>query len=103
MSQFASLQGDVTMLVTWLALSWTVAAIGETTAFFGFVQTRLTELFGSTGIGLGVAVGLSSLLLGLLHTEYGIVGVTISAIDGVFYGVLRCRHHTLWGKPQSAA
>jgi len=52
MSQFASLQGNVTMLLTWLALSWTVAAVGETTAFFGFVQTRLTEVFGSTGIGL---------------------------------------------------
>lgn len=96
MSQFDSLQGNVAMLLAWTALSWAVAAVGETTAFFGYIQTRLTEVVGSTGVRLAVAVGLSALLLGLLHTEYGIVGVVTSAIDGVLYGVLRCHYKTLW-------
>jgi membrane protease YdiL (CAAX protease family) len=96
MSQFVSLQGNLTMLLTWLVLAWTVAAVGEELAFRGFVLTRSTELVGSTGAGLVVAVVLTSVLMGLLHTEYGIVGVLVSAVDSVFYSVLRYRYRTLW-------
>jgi len=96
MSQFMSLQGNLGMLVTWVALAWVVAGFGETLAFVGFIQTRITEVIGSTGARLGVAVVLSSVLLGLLHTEYGMVGVTVSAINGIFYCVLRYRFRTLW-------
>jgi membrane protease YdiL (CAAX protease family) len=96
MSQFTSLQGNLPMLLTWITLAWVVAALGETLAFIGYLQTRITDVVGTTGAGLTVAVGLSSLLLGLLHTEYGIVGVLISAVDGVFYSVLRYRYKTLW-------
>ena len=53
-------------------------------------------MIGSTGARLAAAVVLSSFLLGLLHTEYGIVGVLVSAVDGVFYNVLRYRYKTLW-------
>lgn len=96
MSQFSSLQGNLGMLLTWLVLAWLVAGLGETLAFIGFVQTRMTELVGGVGIRWGVAVVLTSVLLGLLHTEYGVVGVTVSAVNGVFYCVLRHRYQTLW-------
>jgi membrane protease YdiL (CAAX protease family) len=82
MSQFISLKGHVGMLITWVVLAWVVAGVGETLAFVGFVQTRITEVLGSTGARLG-AVVLSSVLLGLLHTEYGIVGVSVSAVNGI--------------------
>jgi membrane protease YdiL (CAAX protease family) len=96
MSQFESVQGNAIMLIVWLALAWVVAGVGETMAFIGFVQTRLTQVIGSTGPRLAASVLLSSLLLGLLHTEYGIVGVTISAVDGIFYNIVRYRYRTLW-------
>jgi uncharacterized protein len=96
MSQFMGLKGNVTMLLTWVALSWTVAALGEELAFRGFVQTRMTELVGSTGVRLVIAVLLTSILMGLLHTEYGLVGVVASTVDSVFYSVLRLRYKTLW-------
>jgi len=96
MSQFMSLHGNLGMLLTWLVLGWVVAGFGETLAFVGFVQTRLTEVVGCTGARLAGAVVLSSVLFGLLHTEYGIVGVTVSAVNGAFYCVLRYRYRTLW-------
>ena len=92
MSQFMSLHGNLGMLLTWLVLGWLVAGFGETLAFVGFVQTRITEVVGCTGARLAGAVVLSSVLFGLLHTEYGIVGVTVSAVNGVFYCVLRYRY-----------
>jgi membrane protease YdiL (CAAX protease family) len=96
MSQFEGLQGNLTMLLTWVALSWTVAALGEELAFRGYVLTRTTEFVGSAGVRLVIAVVLTSLLMGLLHTEYGVVGVVASAINSVFYSVLRYRYRTLW-------
>ena len=96
MSQFASLHGDLVMLIAWLALAWTVAALAETVAFVGFVQTRITDVIGATGARLAVAMVLSSLLFGLLHTEYGLTGVTVSTVNGIFYCVLRYRCQTLW-------
>ncbi|GAB1692643.1 CPBP family intramembrane glutamic endopeptidase [Krasilnikovia sp. M28-CT-15] len=96
MSMFLSLRGNVTMLLAWIALAWVVAGLGETVAFVGYVQTRVTEVVGRTGVRLAVAAVLSSLLFGLLHTEYGIVGVTVSAVNGIFYCVLRYRYGTLW-------
>jgi membrane protease YdiL (CAAX protease family) len=95
-SQFAGLQGDLTQLVIWVALGWTVAALGEELAFRGFVLTRMTEVVGATGARLVVAVASTSLLMALLHTEYGLVGVVASAVDSVFYSVLRYRYRTLW-------
>jgi membrane protease YdiL (CAAX protease family) len=96
MSQFMGLKGNLTMLLTWIALSWIVAAVGEELAFRGYVQTRMTELVGATGARLVISVVLTSILMGLLHTEYGIVGVLASAVDSVVYSVLRYRYKTLW-------
>ncbi|HEY5980129.1 MAG TPA: type II CAAX endopeptidase family protein [Microlunatus sp.] len=96
MSQFMGLQGDLTKLLTLVAVSWTLAALGEEVAFRGFVLTRMSELVGSAGIRLALAVALTSILMGLLHTEYGLVGVVTSAVDSIFYSVLRYRYRTLW-------
>ena len=59
MSQFVSLHGNLGMLLTWLVLGWLVAGFGETLAFVGFVQTRITEVVGCTGARLAGAVVLS--------------------------------------------
>jgi uncharacterized protein len=100
MSQFESLQGDVVLLLGWLALAWLLAGVGETVAFIGYVQTRAREVAGRLGAGstLSAVVGsvVASVLLGLLHTEYGLIGVTISTVDGLFYCLLRYRCRTLW-------
>jgi membrane protease YdiL (CAAX protease family) len=46
LSQFESLQGNVTMLLILLGLSWTLAALGEETAYRGYLPTRISEVFG---------------------------------------------------------
>lgn len=74
----------------------TVTVFCEDLAFRGLVLTRTTEFVGSTGVRLVIAVLLTSVLFGLLHTEYGVVGVVASAVDAVFYSVLRYRYQTLW-------
>jgi hypothetical protein len=100
MSQFEPLQGDLGLLLVWLTLAWMLAGLGETLAFVGFILTRAREVaarLGATPTASAVLGSLvASVLLGLLHTEYGVVGVTISTVDGLFYCWLRYRCRTLW-------
>ena len=53
-------------------------------------------MLGSDGIGLVVAIALSSLLFGLIHTEQGVVGVALATVDAVAFCVLRYRFGTVW-------
>ena len=95
-SAFAEIEGNVPLLLLLLALSWTLAAFVETVAFTGFVQTRMAQLLGTGILALPLAVLAASLVFGFLHTEQGVVGVTVSTIDAIFYAVLRYRYGSLW-------
>ena len=91
-SGFADLQGSAGLLLVVLAASWTLAALGEETAFRGYLLTRVTDACGGPGRAATViAVLVSSLLFGLIHTEQGVSGVAITALDGVFLAVVRLR------------
>ena len=76
--------------------TWTLAAVGEELAFRGFLLTRARETLPDGTVGLAVAVALSSVLFGLLHTEQGAVGVLLTTCDAVFFCALRYRYRTLW-------
>lgn len=95
-SDFASLEGDVGKLVVLVALSWTLAAVVEEVAFRGYVFSRTAEVFGGGSRAMTVAVIVSALLFGLIHTEQGLVGIILAAVDGVAFGVLVLIHRTLW-------
>jgi membrane protease YdiL (CAAX protease family) len=79
LSQFADLQGNLGLLAGLLLLTWTLAAVGEEVAYRGFILTRITDVLGPNLVGIAVAVGVSSLLFGLAHTEHGTVGVIVRA------------------------
>ena len=40
------------MLLIFLALTWTLAAVGEETVYRGFIPTRIGEVFGQQPPGL---------------------------------------------------
>jgi membrane protease YdiL (CAAX protease family) len=96
MSAFTSLQGNAGLLLVWLTLAWVLAALGETLAFIGYVRTRIREATDRFGAAPLLGSVLASVLLGLLHTEYGFVGVSVSTVNGLFYCLLRDRCGTLW-------
>ena len=64
LSQFAGLQGNLGLLAGFLLLTWTLAAFGEELVYRGYLPTRITDALGP-GIGLVIAVGVSSVLFGL--------------------------------------
>jgi membrane protease YdiL (CAAX protease family) len=95
-SAFEDLQGNLGLLAVYLVLGWTLAAVVEEAAFRGYVQTRITDLLGAGRLGVVVAVLLSAVLFGLIHTEQGLVGVSLATLDGLLLGWLRWHYGTVW-------
>ena len=68
LSAFKDLKGNFGLLVALLALSWTLAAVGEEAAYRGYLQTRMTQLFESRRIGL--VFGVLALVGALRHRPH---------------------------------
>ncbi len=90
-SEFAHLKGNLGQLALLLVLSWTLAALGEEMVYRGYFQKLITNLFGSNLPGILLAVGISSLVFGLAHTEQGLIGVVVTTVDALFYSWLKLK------------
>ena len=99
-SQFTVVHGNLGVLATLLAYSWTLAAVGEEVAYRGFLFTRLRQAIGGGNSGTAVAtVGaaiIAALLFGWAHSEQGVIGVAATCIDALFFTWLRLRYRSLW-------
>lgn len=96
-SGFANLKGNLGQLAVFLILSWTLAGLGEELVYRGYLQKRLSELFGINTLGVVLTVGISSLLFGIAHTEQGIIGVVVTTLDALFFSWLKLKYdNNLW-------
>lgn len=96
MSAYANLKGNAEMLLLLLAYSWIIAAISEEIAYRGFFQHRIISLFANKMLGTLIAIGTTSLLFGFMHSEKGIVGMITTALDAVFFSIIRYRYKSIW-------
>jgi membrane protease YdiL (CAAX protease family) len=95
-SEFAALEGDVSMLLGFVALSWTLAALVEELAFRGYLLTRITDLMGTSPVARAAAVVAVAFLFASIHGEQGATGMVLVFVDAVFYGALRYWYRSLW-------
>ena len=95
-SEFADLEGNLPLLLVFVALSWTLAALVEELAFRGYLLTRITDLVGTSLVARGSAVVAVALLFALIHGEQGATGMVLVFVDAVFFGVLRYAYGSLW-------
>ena len=63
------------LLLAFVAPSWTLAALVEELAFRGFLLTRLREILVPSKFSMILAVLLTSVLFGVMHSEQGLIGV----------------------------
>jgi uncharacterized protein len=96
MGVFSEVEGNVGLLLLLVVLSWTLGAFVEEVAFRGYLFTRLRETCGGGRTAVVVAVLVSSLLFGVLHSEQGVVGVVVVALDGIAFCGLRLYYGTVW-------
>lgn len=96
-SGFANLMGNPSQLLTLLLFGWTLAAFGEEVVYRGYLQKLLGELFGNGIVGKLIAIGISSLVFGLVHREQGLIGVVVTTFDAVIFSLLKRKFNdNLW-------
>jgi len=96
LSGFADIEGHALVLLAFLCLGWVLGAFAEELAYRGYLLTRLRRALGSGRIATVVAVLVSSVLFGSIHSEQGAIGVVVVSLDAVAFSVLRYRYRSLW-------
>ena len=87
-SDLKEIQGNLTLLIFFIMLSWLLAAFGEEFCFRGFLMNRLSRLFGDRMASWIVALILSSVLFGWGHTEQGVTGWIQEGLSGLYLGIM---------------
>ncbi len=97
LSQFASVKGNVFLLVLFLVLVWTLAAFGEELVYRGYLMNRVAELGGGSSRAWALSLVLVSVLFGVAHSYQGISGVITVIAASLMYGGLYLRSgRNLW-------
>lgn len=87
MSGYSYLQGNLPMLLAALAAVYVVSSFGEEAIYRGFLITRLEELGGGGRGARAAAVAGSAVVFGLIHFDWGLVGVVQTTVMGLALAV----------------
>ena len=95
MSNYAFLQNNLGMLILTLIGTYIVASFGEEVIYRGFFINRLIELGLDSKIGKVIVIFISALIFGLVHYQWGPMGIVqtgfMGAVLGFFYLKLKKR------------
>lgn len=95
MSNYAFLQNNLGMLILTLIGTYIVASFGEEVIYRGFIINRLIELGLDSKIGKVIVIFISALIFGLVHYQWGPMGIVqtgfMGAVLGFFYLKLKKR------------
>ena len=87
-SEFSDVQGNIVLLLIYLALSWILAAFGEELAFRGYLMNRVADLFHGSRSGWMVSLLAVSLFFGIGHGYQGVTGLAQETFSGMLLGLL---------------
>lgn len=97
MSRFNPLEGNLPMLLISVFLAWTAVAFGEEMMYRAFLIDQLGEVFQSSKLRWVLALVASSVLFGLVHFYQGPLGIVITGLTGLVFGVIYLRSgRNLW-------
>lgn len=82
-SGYNYLQGNLPLFLVSLISIYVVSSFGEEFIYRGFLITRLEDLLGNSRAATWIAVIASSLIFGLAHFGWGIVGVVQTTFMGL--------------------
>ena len=87
-SRFNPLQGNLPLLLFSVFLAWTAVAFGEEMMYRAFLINRLGELFQGKKLPKVLALLLSAVFFGLVHFYQGPIGMIITGLTGLIFGVI---------------
>jgi len=87
MSGYEYLQGNLPMLIGALAAVFIVSSFGEEVIYRGFLITRISEMGGNAQSWVRIAVFVSAIIFGLVHYEWGAMGMVQTGFMGLALGI----------------
>ena len=87
MSKYSYLKGNLTLTILALGSVYVVSAFAEEVIYRGFLITRITELAAGRKSARYLAVVFSSLVFGLVHSDWGIAGMVQASCMGLALGM----------------
>ena len=96
-SSFDVLYGNLPLLILYVAAAWTFIAFGEEMIFRAYLMNTLAQLFESAKARWALALIGSSIIFGLAHFSWGIMGVAETTLMGLVLGFVYLRSgRNLW-------
>lgn len=96
-SSFDVLYGNLPLLIFYVVLAWTFIAFGEEMIFRAYLTNTLAQLFESAKARWALALIGSSIIFGLAHFSWGIMGVAETTLMGLVLGFVYLRSgRNLW-------
>ena len=86
MSKYDYLQGNLGMTLLALGSVYVVSSFAEEVIYRGFLITRIKELIENRKLAASFAVVLSSLVFGLVHSDWGLAGMVQASCMGLALG-----------------
>ena len=86
MSKYYYLRGNLPMTMLALGSVYMVSAFAEEVIYRGFLITRISELGGYGKSAFRFAVVFSSLVFGLVHSDWGLAGMVQASCMGLALG-----------------
>lgn len=87
MSSYAFLKDNLGLLVLTLVGVYIVSSFGEEVIYRGFLINRISEIGGNKKVAVILAVLLSAVIFGLVHYEWGPMGVVQTFFMGLVLGI----------------
>lgn len=96
-SRFNPLEGNLPLLLISVFLAWTAIAFGEEMMYRAFLINQLGVLFQEKKLRWVLSLIFSSIFFGLVHFYQGPLGIVITGITGLIFGVIYLRSgRNLW-------
>lgn len=97
MSKYDYLQGNLALTILALASVYFVSSFAEEVIYRGFMITRLIEIGDGKTAAHVLAITVSSLVFGLVHSDWGVPGMVQASFMGVALGIaFLVVHRNLW-------
>lgn len=87
MSGYDYLRDNIGMLILTLAGVYIVSSFGEEFIYRAFLINRITTLAGNHRMGSAIAIVISAVIFGLVHYQWGPMGIVQTAFMGLALGI----------------
>lgn len=88
---FRMVTGNIKVTLLFIALSWTLAALGEELVWRAYLMNRVADVFGRTPAGWIGSLAVISIVFGLAHGYQGLTGWIEEGLAGLALGVMYLR------------